>query len=145
MTEPTVAPGQEGGGEAVGRVIGDFDLGIRRQVGAQARPGLAVERGKRAHDHRGDRQFVFLQDHEADTAAGRRVDAVPAEERLHRRGVMRLVGAAKIVGQGAESARVPPTPAGDQRDAEQKADQRRGETTEPGMPEEELQHEGEGR
>ncbi len=106
---------------------------------------MTVERGKRAHDHRGDRQFVFLQDHEADTTAGRGVDAIPAEERLHRRGVMRLIGPTEIVGQDAEAARIPPSPGGDQRDAEQKAHQRRGEATEPGMPEEELQHEGEGR
>ena len=88
---------------------------------------------------------MFLQDHEADTTAGRGVDAVPAEERLHRRGVMRFVGPSEIVGQGAEAARIPPTPAGDEREAEQQAEQSGGEATEPRMPEEELLHEGEGR
>ena len=88
---------------------------------------------------------MLLQDDEADATAGGGVDAVPAEELLHRDRVMRLVGLTEIVSEGAETARIPPAPSGDQRDTEQKADQRRGEATKPRMTKEELQHEGEGR
>jgi hypothetical protein len=73
------------------------------------------------------------------------VDTVPAKELLHGDRVMRLVGLTEIVGQGAETARIPPAPGGDQRGAEQKPEQRRRETAKPRMAEEELQHEGEGR
>jgi hypothetical protein len=144
MTE-TVAAGQVGGRKAVRGGEGDFDGPGGRQVRAKTRAGLPVESGERAHRDRSDRKLVLLQDDEADTAAGGGVDAVPAEELLHRDRVVRLVGQTKIVGQGAETARIPPAPDGDQRGAEQKPDQRRGEATEPRMPEEELQHEGEGR
>jgi len=88
---------------------------------------------------------MLLKDDEADTAARGGVDAVPAEELFHRTRVMRLVSLTEIVGEGAQAARVPPAPSSDQRDAEQKADQRRGKATEPRLLEEELQHEGEGR
>ena len=88
---------------------------------------------------------MLLQDDETDTAAGGRVDTVPAEELLHGDCVVRLVGLTEIVGQGAEAPCIPPAPSGDQRDAEQKPEQRRREATKPRMAEEELQHEGEGR
>jgi len=88
---------------------------------------------------------MLLQDDETDAAAGSSVDAVPAEELFHGDRVMRLVGLTEIVGQGAETARIPPAPGGDQRGAEQKPEQRRRETAKPRMAEEELQHEGEGR
>ncbi len=58
---------------------------------------------------------------------------------------MRLVGQTEIGGEDAEAARIQPAPGGDQRNAEQQAKHRRGETTEPRMAEEELQHVGEGR
>jgi len=88
---------------------------------------------------------VLLQDDETDAPAGGGVDTVPAEELLHGDRVMRLVGLTEIVSEGAETARIPPAPGGNQRSAEQKPDQRRGDATKPGKAEEELQHEGEGR
>ena len=144
MTE-AVAAGQIGRREAVRGGEGHLDGAGGRQVRAEARAGLPIESGERAHRDRGDRQLVLLEDDEADAAAGGGIDTIPAEELLHRDGVMRLVGLTEIVGEGAETARIPPAPGGDQRDAEEKAHQRRGEATEPGMLEEELQHEGEGR
>jgi len=88
---------------------------------------------------------VLLQDDETDAPAGGGVDTVPAEELLHGDRVMRLIGLTEIVSEGAETARIPPAPGGNQRSAEQKPDQRRGDATKPGKAEEELQHEGEGR
>ena len=136
---------QVGGGQAIRGGEGHLNGAGGRQVRAEARAGLPIESGERAHRDRGDRQLMLLKDDEADAATGGGVDAVPAEELLHRDRVMRLVGLTEIVGEGAEAARIPPAPGGDQRGAEQKPEQRRGEATEPGMPEEELQHEGEGR
>ena len=140
-----VAAGQIGGRQTVRGGEGHLDAPGRRQVGAKPWAGLTIESGERAHYDGVHRQLVFLQDDKADATAGGRVDAVPAEEPLHRGSVMRLIGLPEIVGEGTEAARIPPTPNGDQRDAEQKARQRRGEATKPRMPEEELQHEGEGR
>ena len=88
---------------------------------------------------------MLLQDDETDTTAGGGVDTVPAKELLHGDRVMRFVSPTEIVGQGAEAPCIPPAPSGDERDAEQKPDQRRGEAAKPGKVEEELQHEGEGR
>lgn len=144
MTE-AVAAGQISGGEAVRGGESHLDRAGRGEVRAEGRSGLSIEGVERARRDRGDRKFVFLQDDEADAAAGGRVDAVPAEELFHRDRVMRLVGLTQIVGEGAEAARIPPAPGGDQREAQQEPDDRRGEATEPRMPEEELQHEGEGR
>ena len=58
-----------------------------------------------------------MEDDETDTPAGGGIDAVPAEELLHRDGVMCLVGLTEIIGEGTETARIPPAPNGDQRDA----------------------------
>ena len=88
---------------------------------------------------------MFLKDDETDASAGGGVDAIPAEELFYRERIVRLIGLTEIFGEGAEAARVPPAPGGDQRNAEQQAKHRRGETTEPRMAEEELQHVGEGR
>ena len=144
MTE-AISAGQIGRREAVRGGEGHLDGAGGRQVRAEARARLPVESSERAHRDRGDWELILLKDDEADTAAGGGIDAIPAEELLHREGVMRLVGLTEIIGEGTETARIPPAPSGDQRDAEQKAHQRRGEATEPRMPEEELQHEGEGR
>ncbi len=141
----TVAAGQIGGGEAVCGGEGHLDGAGGRQVGAETRADLPIKGGERADRDRVDRQNMLLEDDEADAAARGGVDAVPAEELFHRTRVMRLVSLTEIVGEGAQAARIPPAPGGDQRDAKQKASQRRGEAAEPGMPEEELLHEGEGR
>ncbi len=140
-----VAAGQIRGRKAVRGGEGHLDGAGGRQIRAEPRSSLPIESGERARGDQGDRQFVLLQDDETDTAAGGGVDAVPAEELFHRERVMRLVSLPEFVGEGAETARIPPAPSGDQRDTEQKADQRCGEATEPRMLEEELQHEGEGR
>lgn len=140
-----VAAGQIGGRKAVRGGEGHLDGAVGRQIRAEPRSGLPIESRERAGGDRGDRQFVLLQDDKADATAGGGVDAVPAEELLHGDGVMRLVGLTEIIGEGAETARIPPAPSGDQRDAKQKANQRRGETAKPRMAEEELQHVGEGR
>ena len=140
-----VAAGQIGGRKAVRGGEGHLNGAVGRQIRAEPRSGLPIESRERAGGDRGDWQFVLLQDDKADAAAGIGVDAVPAEELLHRDCVMRLVGLTEIVGEGAETARIPPAPSGDQRDAEQKANQRRGDATKPGKAEEELQHVGEGR
>jgi hypothetical protein len=144
MTE-AVAAGQIGGGETIGRGVDHLDRARRRQVGAETRADLAIESSERTDRDRGHRQLVFLEDDETDATARGGVDAVPAEQLLHRGGVVRLVSPAEILGEDAQAARVPPTPGGDEREAERQPDQRRREATEPRMPEEELQHEGEGR
>ena len=140
-----VASGQIGGRQAVRGSESHLDSPGGRQVRTEARARLPIESGERTHRDRVHRQLIFLQDDEADTTAGSRIDAVPAEEPLHRDRVMRLVGLTKIFGEGAETARIPPAPGGDEHQAEQKARHRGEEATEPRMPEEELQHEGEGR
>ncbi len=140
-----VTAGQIGSGEAVRGGEGHLDGAGWRQVRAEAWADLPIKGGEGADRDRVDRQRVLLQDDETDTAAGGRIDAVPAEELLHGDRVVRLVGLTEIVGQGAEAPRIPPAPSGDQRDAEQKPEQRRRETAKPRMAEEELQHEGEGR
>jgi len=141
----TVTAGQVSGREAVRRGEGHLDGAGRRQVRAETGTWLAVDERERTDGDGGHREFVFLKDDETDASAGGGVDAIPAEELFYRERIVRLIGLTEIVGEGAEAARVPPAPGGEQRDAEQKAGQRRGEATEPGMPEEELQHEGEGR
>ncbi len=140
-----VAAGQIGGRKAVRGGEGHLDGTLGRQIRAEPRSGLPIESRERAHDDRGDRELVFLEDDETDAGAGGGVDAIPAKESLHRGGVMRLVGQTEISGKDAEAARIPRAPGGDQRNAEQQAEYRRGETTEPRMAEEELQHVGEGR
>lgn len=140
-----VAAGQIGCREAICGGEGHLDGARRRQVRAEARADLPIESGERAHRDRGDWQLVLLEDDETDTTAGGGVDAVPAEELFHRERVMRLVSLPEFVGKGAETARIPPAPGGDQRDAEQKAEQGRGEATKPRLLEEEWRHEGEGR
>ena len=116
MTE-AVSAGQIGRREAVRGGEGHLDGAGGRQVRAEARAGLPVESGERAHRDRGDRELILLEDDETDTAAGGGIDAVPAEELLYRDGVMRLVGLTEIIGEGTETARIPPSPNGDQRDA----------------------------
>ena len=145
MPEPAVAAGQIGGGKTVGGIESDFDRRGGREIRTEAGAGLPIEHGERTDDDRSDRQLVFLQDDQADARAGPGIDAIPAEELLHRRGVVFLIGEAELGREDAEAARVPPTPTGDEHHAEQQAHQRRGEATEPRMPEDELQHEGEGR
>ncbi len=145
MPKPAITAGQVGGGKTVRRGEGHLDGAGGRQVRAEAQTGLPIESGERAHRDRGDRQLMFLEDDKANAAAGGSIDAIPAEELLHRNCVMRLVSLTKIGREDAETARIPPAPGGDHCDAEQQAKQRRGEAAKPRMPEEELQHEGEGR
>ena len=111
MAKP-VAAGQVGGRKPVRGGEGDFDRASGRQVRAETWADLPIKSGERADRDRGDRQLVLLQDDETDTAAGGRVDTVPAEELLHGDRVVRLVGLTEIVGQGAEAPRIPPAPSG---------------------------------
>ena len=108
-----ISAGQVGGRKAVRGGEGDFNRAGGRQVRAETRAGLPIKGGERAHHDRGDGQFVLLQDDEADAAAGSGVDAIPAEELFHGDRVMHLVGLTEIIGQGAETACIPPAPAND--------------------------------
>ena len=131
MAEEPVATDEVGGGKTVGRGEGHLDDGVRRQVRAQARTGLPVIGGQRTDDDGGHGQLVFLLDDETQAGARGGVDPFPAEQILDRGGVTAGEGRAEFFGQHAHGARLPPRPDGHQQEAEQQAEDRREDATEP--------------
>ena len=131
MTEKPVATGEVGGGKTIGGGESHFDDGGGGQVRAQAGAGLTVEGQQRADDDGRDGELVLLLDDQAQAGACRRVDPIPAEQVLDRRGVAPGERLAQFVRQHARRVRLPPGPDGDQEEPERQAEDRREGATEP--------------
>jgi len=131
MTEKPVAPDEIGGGKTIGRGEGHLDDRVRGQVRAQARAWLAIEGQQRPDDDGSDGQLVFLLDDQTQAGARGGVDPLPAEQVLDRGGVAAGEGRAEFFGQHADGTSLPPRPDGDQQEAEQQAEDRREDATEP--------------